>query len=131
MEQLVPSQHPGPFQRGDPLTERRMHGELIPIVMFLSVAAVLIFRPLTTRLGKMFEGSHAEKKAVPDPQIERVMQLMERLVDRMDRLEDRVDFTERMLERQRAQASLTGGSSESESGQPRAASRARRDDDSF
>lgn len=83
--------------------------ELIPIVMFMSVAAVLIFRPLTTRIGKMIERSHAEKQAVPEAQIQRIMQLMERLVDRMDRLEDRVDFTERVLERQRAQAQLTEG----------------------
>lgn len=86
-----------------------MPNELIPIVMFISAAAVLIFRPLTTRVGKVIERSHAEKKALPEPQIQRIMQLMERLVDRMDRLEDRVDFTERMLERQRAQAQLTEG----------------------
>jgi isocitrate dehydrogenase kinase/phosphatase len=86
-----------------------MAGEFIPIVMFLCAAAVLIFRPLTTRVGKVIERSHAEKKAVPEPQVQRLMQLMERLVDRMDRLEDRVDFTERMLERQRTQAQLTDG----------------------
>jgi hypothetical protein len=86
-----------------------MPGEVIPIVMFISAAAVLIFRPLTTRVGKLIERSHAEKKAVPEPQMQRLMQLMERLVDRMDRLEDRVDFTERMLERQKAQAQLSDG----------------------
>jgi len=91
-----------------------MPGELIPIVMFISAAAVLIFRPLTTRVGKVIERSHAEKKATPEPQIQRIMQLMERLVDRMDRLEDRVDFTERMLERQRAQQQLTDGTARAE-----------------
>lgn len=86
-----------------------MHGELIPIAMFMSAAAVLIFRPLTTRIGKAMERSQAEKQAVAEPQIKRMMQLLERIVDRMDRLEDRVDFTERMLERQRRQAQLTDG----------------------
>ncbi|MGD8699427.1 MAG: hypothetical protein PVJ43_09060 [Gemmatimonadales bacterium] len=86
-----------------------MPNELIPIVLFISTAAVLIFRPLTTRIGKVIERSHDEKKAVPEAQIQRIMQLMERLIDRMDRLEDRVDFTERMLERQRVQAQLTDG----------------------
>ncbi len=86
-----------------------MPGELVPIVLFISLAAVAIFRPLTTRIGKMIDRSHAEKKAAPDPQTERLMQLMERLVDRLDRLEDRVDFTERILERQQAHARLTEG----------------------
>ncbi len=107
-----------------------MPNELIPIVMFISAAAVLIFRPLTTRVGKVIERSHAEKKAVPEPQIQRIMQLMERLVDRMDRLEDRVDFTERMLERQRAQAQLTDGSARAEP-EPRYSEGRSRRDDSF
>jgi hypothetical protein len=80
--------------------------ELIPIIMFMSIAAVLIFRPLTTRIGKSIERSRESKQGTLDPQMARMMQLMERLVDRMDRLEDRVDFTERVLERQRVQAQL-------------------------
>ncbi len=82
---------------------------MIPIVLFISAAAVLIFRPLTTRIGKGIERSHDEKRLGQEPQIQRMMQLMERMVDRMDRLEDRVDFTERMLERQRTQAALNEG----------------------
>jgi hypothetical protein len=105
-----------------------MPNELIPMVLFISVAAVLIFRPLTTRIGRVIERSHAEKKAVPEPQIQRIMQLMERLVDRMDRLEDRVDFTERMLERQRIQAQLTNGPTSSGSEQPSYSGRPRRDE---
>ena len=60
-----------------------MPGELIPIIMFISAAAVLIFRPLTTRIGKVIERSHSEGKSASDPQLQRVMQLMERLVDRI------------------------------------------------
>lgn len=91
-----------------------MPPEFVPIALFFSIAAVAILRPLTTRIGKVIERSHAEKQAVPDPQVERLMQLMERLVDRMDRIEDRVDFTERILERQRVQAQLTTGGSRKE-----------------
>jgi hypothetical protein len=105
-----------------------MPEELIPIVMFLSIAAVAIFRPLTTRIGKVIEASHAKRSLGQDPQIQRIMQLMERLVDRMDRLEDRVDFTERVLERQRIQAQLTHGPGGSEAGEQRSADRARRED---
>jgi hypothetical protein len=105
-----------------------MPEELIPIVLFLSIAAVAIFRPLTTRIGKVIEGSHAKKSLGQDPQIQRIMQLMERLVDRMDRLEDRVDFTERVIERQQMQAQLTRGPGGSEAGEQRSEGRARPDD---
>ena len=104
-----------------------MPGELIPIVMFMSIAAVAIFRPLTTRIGKRMERERIERKPGDDAQIERLMHLMERLVDRMDNLEDRVDFTERMLERQRMQAQLTGGPSQRDTEPQQGESRARRD----
>ncbi|UCC82731.1 MAG: hypothetical protein JSW46_17445 [Gemmatimonadota bacterium] len=105
-----------------------MAEELIPIVLFLSIAAVAIFRPLTTRIGKVIEQSQAKKSVGQDPQIQRIMQLMERLVDRMDRLEDRVDFTERVLERQRLEARRIPGSGGGESGEQRNEGRDRRED---
>ncbi|MGD2215724.1 MAG: hypothetical protein PVJ64_03165 [Gemmatimonadales bacterium] len=105
-----------------------MPEELIPIVLFISIAAVAIFRPLTTRIGKVIEQSHAKKSLAQEPQIQRMMQLMERLVDRMDRLEDRVDFTERVLERQRMQAQLNRGPAGREAGEQRSESRVRREE---
>lgn len=105
-----------------------MHGELIPIAMFVSAAAVLIFRPLTTRIGKVMERSQAEKQAVAEPQFQRIMKLLERIVDRIDRLEDRVDFTERMLDHQRLQAQLTDGPARSDSERPYHESRQNRDE---
>jgi len=105
-----------------------MPEELIPIIFFMSIAAVLIFRPLTTRIGKTLERS-SKKKIEQDPHVQRMMQLMERLVDRMDRLEDRVDFAERMLERQRAQAMLREGPVRDEPGPARSESRAREGDE--
>ena len=105
-----------------------MPGELIPIVLFLAAAGVLIFRPLTTRIGKSIERSHEKKSLSQEPQIQRMMQLMERMVDRMDRLEDRVDFTERMLERQRRQAALGEGPASGSAEQEQSPGRARRDD---
>lgn len=76
--------------------------ELIPIVLFISIAAVAIFRPLTKRIGLMIEQSYKDRQAAApsaqSPQFERLAMLMERMIDRMDRLEDRVDFTERMLD---------------------------------
>jgi len=84
---------------------------LIPIFLFASIAAVAIFRPLTKRIGVVIERTYEDRRSGPDPQIERLTQLMERLVDRMDRLEDRLDFTERVLQRERVQQALTGGQS--------------------
>lgn len=75
-----------------------MPGELIPIVMFLSIAAVLIFRPLTKRLGSVLEHKAAANELGDSPELERLTRVVQHLVDRMDRLEERVDFTERMLE---------------------------------
>lgn len=95
-----------------------MPGELIPIVLFISLAAVMIFRPITTRLGKSIERTHDQKNISHEPQIQRMMQLMERLVDRMDRLEDRADFTERMLERQRTEALPEGRGREHRASRP-------------
>jgi hypothetical protein len=106
-----------------------MPEELIPIIFFISIAAVLIFRPLTTRIGKTLERS-SKNKIEQDPHVQRIMQLMERLVDRMDRLEDRVDFAERMLERHRAQAMLSKGPGREEPTPLRDESRLREGDES-
>lgn len=77
-----------------------MPGELIPIAMFLSIAAVAIFRPLTKRIGLLLEQVYQDKKKESESaNLNRVAELMERVVDRIDRLEDRVEFAERMLER--------------------------------
>ncbi len=75
-----------------------MPEELIPIVMFISIAAVLIFRPLTKKLGSLIERSAARKETGDSPDLERMTRLLEQVVNRMDRLEERVDFAERMLE---------------------------------
>ena len=42
---------------------------LIPIMMFLSIAAVAIFRPLTKRLGLLLEAQAEEKRARYNPQL--------------------------------------------------------------
>lgn len=88
-----------------------MPGELIPIALFLSIAAICIFRPLTRRVGDVLEQIYRDKKEdIPDPNTARIAGLLERLVDRMDRLEDRLEFAERMLEsREREPMAGLGG----------------------
>lgn len=77
-----------------------MPGELIPIVAIIGCAAVLIFRPLTKRIGSLLERIYEDhdKKQADNADLARIADLMERLVDRIDRIEDRVEFAERMLE---------------------------------
>lgn len=98
-----------------------MPGELIPIAMFLSIAAVAIFRPLTKRIGLLLEQVYQDKKKESESaSLNRIAELMERVIDRMDRLEDRVEFAERMLERREA-----GDLHESLNGSPRRRARSR------
>lgn len=66
--------------------------------LFLSVAAVLIFRPLTKRLGELIDVTSRNKQAqLSQQELGRVTELVERLADRLERLEERQDFAERML----------------------------------
>ena len=92
---------------------------IAPMVMgmtlFLTIGGVLIFRPLTKRLGEVIYMMQERKYAPTNDDLKRVADLMEHLDDRLDRLEHRQDFSERMLtaleERgARAREALEGGS---------------------
>ncbi len=73
--------------------------ELIPIVLFLSVAAVLILRPLTKRIGIVIEQMARDRRAdrVDDAQLARLRAEIEHLTKRLDLVEERADFTERLV----------------------------------
>lgn len=73
--------------------------ELIPIVLFLSVAAVLILRPLTKRIGMVIEQMARDRRAdrVDDAQVARLRAEIEHLTKRLDLVEERADFTERLV----------------------------------
>lgn len=84
--------------------------ELIPIVMFLSIAAVAILRPLTSRFGKLLEAMARErtaavKAAAEDPDSARLRVLVEHMSRRLELIEERLDFTERLLSSGRSAAS--------------------------
>jgi hypothetical protein len=79
-------------------------GELIPIVLFLCVAAVLILRPITRRLGMLIEQVVRERQA-PAASIADVRAMhaaVEQLGARLERMEERLDFTERLISSQQA-----------------------------
>lgn len=73
--------------------------ELIPIFFFLCVAAVLILRPLTKRLGMVIEQVARDRHAgrIDDAEIARLRVAIDHLAKRLDLAEERVDFTERLV----------------------------------
>jgi len=75
--------------------------ELIPISLFISVAAVLILRPLTKRVGGLLEVVTQERRrglqesdAVPETS--RLVTTLDRIATRMDLLEERMEYAERL-----------------------------------
>ena len=73
---------------------------LLATTAMLSVAGILILRPLTKRIGDMIELKARAKH--PDPQLNsedmtRLTDVVSRLTDRIESLEERQDFAERLL----------------------------------
>lgn len=77
---------------------------LVPITFILSFAGVLIFRPLTKRLGSIMEANAlARREATTDRQYyEHIKALLETQTLRMEQLEQRLEFTESLLEARNA-----------------------------
>jgi hypothetical protein len=74
--------------------------ELIPITMFMCIAAVMILRPLTRRLGGLLEAMTRDRTAPAQMQehtSERTIALLEHISRRIDLMEERLDFTERLI----------------------------------
>jgi len=76
---------------------------MIPITMFMCIAAVMILRPISTKVGALLEAMTRERlqqhqpTVVSDPQLGRVTMLLEQVAKRQELLEERLDFTERLL----------------------------------
>ncbi len=73
---------------------------LVPITFILSFAGVLIFRPLTKRLGNVMEANALAKQQVVDDKLhhDHVKVLLETQNLRIQQLEQRLEFTESLLE---------------------------------
>jgi hypothetical protein len=73
--------------------------ELIPIFLFLSVAAVMILRPISSKLGGLLEAMAREKQPpqMDSAELTRIRVLVEHIAKRVDLMEERLDFTERLL----------------------------------
>lgn len=89
--------------------------ELIPIFMFMSIAGVMILRPVTKKLGLLIEALAKERMAhvgrggseLDEVHLERITIALERLNGRLDRVDDRISFMERLVE-ERPRQRLTG-----------------------
>jgi hypothetical protein len=73
--------------------------ELIPIVLFVCVAAVAILRPITTRFGALLEAMARQRTVEPanDAELERLRLVLDHTARRLDLIEERLDFTERLV----------------------------------
>jgi hypothetical protein len=73
---------------------------LIPITFFMSVAAVLILRPITKKLGGFIDVMTQERlpARTAENNDARVVALLEQVARRMDSMEERLDFTERLVD---------------------------------
>ena len=87
--------------------------ELIPIFLFLTVGAVMILRPLSTRLGYLLEALAKERQVQRsgDADLASMRVVLEHVAKRMDLLEERLDFTERLLGERRPTARARSGES--------------------
>jgi hypothetical protein len=74
---------------------------LIPITMFMCIAAVLILRPVTKKLGGLLEAITRDRTdaRTQDATSARTIALLEHINRRLDLMEERVDFTERLVSR--------------------------------
>lgn len=88
--------------------------ELVPIILFMSIAGVLILRPVTKKLGLLLEafarermGQAGRPAALDEAQIERITIALDRLNNRLDLVDDRITFMERLVE-ERPRRRLTG-----------------------
>lgn len=73
---------------------------MVPITFFLTIGGVLIFRPLTKRLGLMLEAQAAGKRDTEAERVqyEHVRALLSAQNLKIEALEQRLEFTESMLE---------------------------------
>ncbi|HEX9106597.1 MAG TPA: hypothetical protein VF832_05205 [Longimicrobiales bacterium] len=78
---------------------------VVSIVFFVTTAAVLIFRPLTKRLGdRLANSNQPPPPALDTAELVHLRHALEETSARVELLEQRLDFTERLLSSPRASA---------------------------
>ncbi len=91
---------------------------VVTIVIAVTTGAVLIFRPLTKRLGDRLAATKQPTIVRADEaELARMHQALEETNARVEQLEQRLDFTERLLAKPRDAAMLPGQSAPPQAGQ--------------
>ncbi len=80
---------------------------VVAIVFMVTTGAVLIFRPLTKRLGERLSHRQVAPPPVDEGELIQLRQALEDTSARLEKLEQRVDFTERLLSGPRPAAELS------------------------
>ncbi len=71
---------------------------IIACTGFLTVASVLVLRPLSRRLGDLIEAAtQAKLRPSPEPEIARLHEVLSRIDGRLNQMEERQDFAEALL----------------------------------
>ncbi len=81
---------------------------VVAIVLFVSTAAVLIFRPLTKKLGERLAAGKQPPPAVDPGELAQLRQALEDTSARLELVEQRLDFTERLLSAPRERTGVAG-----------------------
>ena len=73
---------------------------LVPMTMFLTIGGVLVFRPLTKRLGLMLEANAVNKRSDEMDRIQHdhLRAMIEAQNLKIETLEQRIEFSESLLE---------------------------------
>ncbi len=71
---------------------------IVAVTLFLSIAGVLILRPLTKRLGDLIEiTSRRQQGETRREEVTRLTEVIGHLADRLEHLEQRQDFTDQLV----------------------------------
>lgn len=73
---------------------------MVPVTLFLTIGGVLVFRPLTKRLGLMLEANAAGKRSDEADRLqhEHLRALLDAQTLKIEALENRIEFTESLLD---------------------------------
>ena len=70
---------------------------VVPVVFILTTGGVILFRPLTRRLGDLIEVMKDRRESGETEGIEGLREMLEHQNSRLELLERRLDFTESLL----------------------------------
>ncbi len=71
---------------------------VVAILLILSIAGVILLRPISKRLGDVLEAYAREKDSGTTRELRHIRELFETMDQRLRLMEERQDFTEKMLD---------------------------------